>query len=181
MSEFNRHYAVLSLFTICALGCVIYSSRGGDPSFGSFGSGLAAGILIAFFFMRRAELALSKGTAGTLDKKSIESAEPRARVNESEPAALPSTLTLETMRSPRNNDTRTMEPISSARSTVEQDHPTIKRCSCVCGCSRRSVADETELCGNCNRWWMQQSERCSCDFSVQEYCDCGAINHGVAV
>ncbi len=54
----------------------------------------------------------------------------------------------------------------------------LERCSCVCGCEKRSISGELGLCGNCSRWWLQQSEKCECDYTVTEFCECGVIQHG---
>lgn len=55
------------------------------------------------------------------------------------------------------------------------------RCACACGCDRRSRGGLTDLCGSCIRWWQQQSMRCKCDYTVNQYCTCGAIRHGLRV
>lgn len=183
MSEFNRHYIVLSIFTIAALACVIYSSRGGDPSYGSFGSGLAVGVLTAFYFLRRAELhLLSQGKIETEEVGSPTETTPFIDTKMTEDRAQDEHHDFEP---PADGPDSFLEEVDHAPMPVEgipeQARPVVARCACVCGCTRRSISGDVELCGNCHRWWVQQSERCECDFSTQDFCDCGAINHGIAV
>ncbi|KKL48104.1 hypothetical protein LCGC14_2328870 [marine sediment metagenome] len=47
----------------------------------------------------------------------------------------------------------------------------------MCNC-RYTGSDDDGLCGNCLRWWISQSERCTCGFDDDRPCKCGAIKHG---
>lgn len=81
---------------------------------------------------------------------------------------------------PEDETTQQHEDVSGSGPIATEPgvEESLERCSCVCGCEKRSISGELGLCGNCSRWWLQQSEKCECDYTATEFCECGVIQHG---
>ncbi len=48
------------------------------------------------------------------------------------------------------------------------------RCGCACDCRYRWSDSDFEMCGHCMRWWLADSDKCTCESSVDEKpCVCG--------
>lgn len=190
MSEFNRQYLLLSIFVLAGLGAVVYTSQGGDPALGTFGSGIVIGVLIAFYVVRRAEMLIHRAmtrqdsNSGQSDLEEATFRSPRSESVENS-SSIPNSLS---SVEPRIHESERLpvhvQDEASSGEVIELQSNTefagiLERCSCICGCSRRSITGDGDLCGNCLRWWIQQSDKCSCDDSTEE-CTCGAIRHGEA-
>ena len=129
---------------------------------------------------RAAGQAVDPGNSSSYQDVTVEIASQESVVSQPQTEEGPNAAPTEPQVSGVSLETET-EPTRAAVAVLEPAEQTIDGisvCSCVCGCSLRSISGSNELCGNCERWWLQQSEKCICDYDEVNHCVCGSIQHG---
>ena len=188
MSDFKRLYVILSVFLLAGIGGSLVTPLGGDPRIGAFSVGLAFGVLVALTTTRIIELKIpaasglaflnfhshimestTENTIAVPEPSSDEPALDDLTSGNAGPAQVSNILDF--VISDGSLSKAEVDPIRPSEST------SAALCSCACGCEWSSKGGEMDLCGNCQRWWRQQSSRCKCDLTGTESCSCGAVKH----
>ncbi len=179
MTEFKRYYIVLALALVIAVAGSASTPLGWDVRVGNISAGAAIGVMLALFVLRVAELRARDGarTAHLDFHSSSEIAEFTDSV-----VADASQAEVRAPDEPQVAAVSNILPFTVAGERVPvqirgQEQVDARLCSCICGCNWKAKDKIAELCGNCRRWWQQQTLRCECNYIESDSCVCGAINH----
>ena len=190
MKEFKLQYLVLGTLLLASIGGSLSTPLGLDSRIGNISAGVAIGVMIAIVVLRTIDLKNTEtGRIAHLDfhgSRTISltgsvdaAASPSVELVAEEPVEVRSQPVLP--KAPSNLvqfDTPDIPIRPLETSHFEQrERTSLPLCSCACGCEWRSKGGMEDLCGNCVRWWQQQSLRCVCDSVHTDYCTCGAVRH----
>ena len=179
MTDFKRYYIVLAVALVAGIGGSLFTPLGWNSTVGNVSAGLTVGVLLTLYVLRVADLRAQENARATFlefhpsDELSTSNPE-RTAVNR-EPVEREASAG---EVSPPDN----IVPFTPSQVEVKQpgkvkDSDTASKCACICGCRWKSKDKIAELCGNCRRWWQQQTLRCKCDYIESDACVCGAIKH----
>lgn len=179
MTDFKRYYIILAVALLLGIGGSLFTPLGWHSTIGNVSAGLTVGVLITLYVLRVADLRAQENARATYlefhpsQELAPSTAQPSASKSES---ADRNAIKAE----PRRSDnilpftTTTIEVKQAAKA---EDDQSVRKCACICGCKWKSKDKIAELCGNCRRWWQQQTLRCKCDYIESDACVCGAIKH----
>lgn len=195
MKEFKLQYLVLGTLLLASIGGSLSTPLGVDSRVGNISAGIAIGVMFAIAVLRTIDLKKTEtariahldfhgsrtvSLIGSVDAADAPSVEPVVEEPVAEEPVEVSSWPAPT-KAPSNLvqfDTPDIPIRSLEISGLEKrDRTSLPICSCACGCEWRSKGGMEELCGNCVRWWQQQSLRCTCDSVHTDFCTCGAVKH----
>lgn len=193
MRQVKLIYLALGLLLIAGIGGSLLTLFGVNEGVGTFSAGISIGVLIAIYVLRTAELRSMEAirTAhlnfhGSRTNVKPEVEEPTVERQEEpvvdrpppenlKPASSERASNLLMFDSPISTDPQPQTPAAVQPEKIKQVQA--DKCTCACGCQLRSRGGVIDLCGNCKRWFQQQSVRCTCDSMTSEHCTCGAVKH----
>jgi hypothetical protein len=193
MRQVRLTYLVLVLLLVAGIGGSLLTPFGVNEGVGTFSAGISIGVLIAIYVLRTAQLRSMEAisTAHLNFHGSNTSAKPenhllaverneqpvidRTPTETPKPATSERASNLLMFDAPVSTDPQPQVPVAEQPEQAKQIQP--DKCTCACGCQLKSRGGVIDLCGNCKRWFQQQSVRCTCDSITSDQCTCGAVKH----
>lgn len=178
----KKYYLILGLALLLGLGGSMFTPLGWDARVGNISAGLTVGVLVALYVLRVSELRSKESNrASHLEFHSIQIESRSAGSVNSDPAVTDETP-VETAEPEAEPATDNILPFTTSdveEEIVEPVPVATQRaegiCACICDCKWKSKDSFSELCGNCRRWWQQQTLRCECPEPIA--CSCGTVKH----
>ena len=187
MEEFKRIYVTMSVLLVVAFIGSFQTTFGGNSSIGAFCAGASIAIIFSMTLIRIAELK-ARDSLNVAHLDFHRPATPADNEDEEGDSSDEATDGFMDAVAAMKERVSNIVPFDASTPVIDEESDQVQQetvavamssdsCKCECDCQWKSKGGTADLCGNCLRWWFQQTERCTCDSAHTGQCVCGIVKH----